>query len=216
VRRYLVYCQGMKLKQQEAQFRHWAEHLGIVRGDVIVHQVTAGLFRPAYLIVRDRQLRQVGEAGQGRLAAAGLLQRGCSPAAPAGAAASASRGCGTRLRSGAPRCLRLPLQVLLVVRGTTSMKDLFTSLSGAVKPHHMLRQNAVVLGYSHLGMLAAARWILKQASVRERAWPWLAGGHLGCTLQHRQHRPALRRCPSSGGGRCPTLPAPPCAGHAHA
>jgi hypothetical protein len=64
------------------------------------------------------------------------------------------------------------LQVLLVVRGTTSMKDLFTSLSGAVKPHHMLRQNAVVLGYSHLGMLAAARWILKQVGGCEPRLVW--------------------------------------------
>lgn len=54
------------------------------------------------------------------------------------------------------------MQVILCVRGTTSMKDLFTSLSGAVKPHHMVRNNRVVLGYSHLGMLAAARWLLKQ------------------------------------------------------
>jgi hypothetical protein len=205
VRRYLVYCQGMKLKQPEAQFRHWAEHLAIVRGDIVVHQATAGLFRPAYLIVRDRVLCQV----RGTAAALARLRLcACPPggvlcgrrraAAPPRSSADGRPPAGPLLplprpqppSPGASRvrpraCLPLPLaapspwtptrpppsspldprrpQVLLVVRGTTSMKDLFTSLSGAVKPHHMLRHNAVVLGYSHLGMLAAARWILKQA-----------------------------------------------------
>ncbi|CAD7699635.1 unnamed protein product [Ostreobium quekettii] len=37
-------------------------------------------------------------------------------------------------------------------------------MSGATKPHHVVDQNGVVLGYSHFGMLAAARWILKEAS----------------------------------------------------
>lgn len=32
---------------------------------------------------------------------------------------------------------------------------------GAVKPHHaMTADGRVVLGYSHLGMLAAARWLM--------------------------------------------------------
>lgn len=35
-------------------------------------------------------------------------------------------------------------------------------LSGAAKPHHQVQQHRVVLGYSHLGMLAAARWMMKQ------------------------------------------------------
>lgn len=34
-----------------------------------------------------------------------------------------------------------------------------------MKPHHLLRSNgALELGYSHLGMLAAARWLLKEAA----------------------------------------------------
>jgi hypothetical protein len=60
VRRHLIYCQGMKLKQAELQFKHWQQHLSIERSDIVVQQATAGLFRPAHLIVRDRTLRQVG------------------------------------------------------------------------------------------------------------------------------------------------------------
>lgn len=60
VRRHLIYCQGMKLKQAELQFKHWQQHLVIERSDIVVQQATAGLFRPAHLIVRDRTLRQVG------------------------------------------------------------------------------------------------------------------------------------------------------------
>ena len=41
-------------------------------------------------------------------------------------------------------------------------QDLFTSLTGASKPHHMVdSESGVVLGYSHFGMLAAARWLLQ-------------------------------------------------------
>jgi hypothetical protein len=36
-----------------------------------------------------------------------------------------------------------------------------SSPAGAVKPHHaMTADGSVVLGYSHLGMLAAARWLM--------------------------------------------------------
>jgi hypothetical protein len=49
--------------------------------------------------------------------------------------------------------------IVLVVRGTHSIKDAFTSLTGASKPHHVVDSNDVTLGYSHFGMLAAARWL---------------------------------------------------------
>eukprot|EP00803_Ostreobium_quekettii_P003683 evm.model.scf_429.4 EVM.evm.TU.scf_429.4 scf_429:29564-36836(+) len=54
--------------------------------------------------------------------------------------------------------------LVLAIRGTSSVKDIFTSLSGVTKPHHVVDQDGVVLGYSHFGMLASARWILKEAS----------------------------------------------------
>ena len=42
---------------------------------------------------------------------------------------------------------------------------MFTSLTGTSKPHHMADpETGVVLGYSHFGMLAAARWLLQQLS----------------------------------------------------
>jgi hypothetical protein len=42
-------------------------------------------------------------------------------------------------------------------------QDMFTSLTGASKPHHMVNGAGVVLGYSHFGMLAGARWLLHNA-----------------------------------------------------
>ena len=45
------------------------------------------------------------------------------------------------------------------------LQDMFTSLTGTSKPHHMVDpESGVVLGYSHFGMLAAARWLLQQLS----------------------------------------------------
>ena len=59
--------------------------------------------------------------------------------------------------------------VVLAVRGTHSFKDAFTSLTGASKPHHIVDSNGVVLGYSHFGMLAAARWLKDQVATRIEA-----------------------------------------------
>ncbi len=47
--------------------------------------------------------------------------------------------------------------------GCTAANVTFWGLcAGAVKPHHLVCSSGVVLGYSHLGMLAAARWMLNQ------------------------------------------------------
>ncbi|KAK2079874.1 hypothetical protein QBZ16_002269 [Prototheca wickerhamii] len=54
--------------------------------------------------------------------------------------------------------------IVLIVRGTHSFKDMFTSLTGAAKPHHLFDTNGVVLGYAHFGMLAAARWVLSSTA----------------------------------------------------
>jgi hypothetical protein len=54
--------------------------------------------------------------------------------------------------------------IVLCIRGTHSRQDMFTSLTGAVKPHHVAGAGGVALGYAHLGMLAAARWLLAQTS----------------------------------------------------
>ncbi|GIL77084.1 hypothetical protein Vretimale_3141 [Volvox reticuliferus] len=113
-RRYMLYCKGLKLRREEMQSRFWKEHLGADTLTIIKQQPTAGVLRPAYVVINDHALR----------------------------------------------C------VVLCIRGTHSMKDLFTSLAGAAKPHHVVDPDSgqPVLGYSHLGMLAAARWLARQAT----------------------------------------------------
>ncbi|XP_074288444.1 uncharacterized protein LOC141613598 [Silene latifolia] len=58
---------------------------------------------------------------------------------------------------------------LLLIRGTHSIKDTLTAVTGAVVPFHhsVVHEGGVsdlVLGYAHCGMLAAARWIAKLAT----------------------------------------------------
>jgi hypothetical protein len=58
--------------------------------------------------------------------------------------------------------------ILLLIRGTHSVKDTLTAVTGAVVPFHhtVLDENGVsniVLGYAHCGMVAAARWISQLA-----------------------------------------------------
>ncbi|CAI0467198.1 unnamed protein product [Linum tenue] len=55
---------------------------------------------------------------------------------------------------------------LLLIRGTHSIKDTLTAVTGAVVPfHHSVLDDGgisnLVLGYAHCGMVAAARWIAK-------------------------------------------------------
>ncbi|GLJ11000.1 hypothetical protein SUGI_0140070 [Cryptomeria japonica] len=57
---------------------------------------------------------------------------------------------------------------LLLIRGTHSIKDTLTAVTGAVVPFHhtVLGEGGVsnlVLGYAHCGMVAAARWISQLA-----------------------------------------------------
>ncbi|KAF2300943.1 hypothetical protein GH714_018481 [Hevea brasiliensis] len=58
---------------------------------------------------------------------------------------------------------------LLLIRGTHSVKDTLTAVTGAVVPFHhtVVHEGGVsnlVLGYAHCGMVAAARWIAKLAT----------------------------------------------------
>ena len=57
----------------------------------------------------------------------------------------------------------------LLIRGTHSIKDTLTAVTGAVVPFHhsVVHEGGVsnlVLGYPHCGMVAAARWIAKLAT----------------------------------------------------
>ncbi|KAJ3699140.1 hypothetical protein LUZ61_002845 [Rhynchospora tenuis] len=59
--------------------------------------------------------------------------------------------------------------ILLLIRGTHSIRDTLTAATGAVVPfHHTVvcerGVREVVLGYAHCGMVAAARWIAKLAT----------------------------------------------------
>lgn len=56
--------------------------------------------------------------------------------------------------------------ILLLIRGTHSIRDTLTAATGAVVPFHHTVMNEggvsdLVLGYAHCGMVAAARWIAK-------------------------------------------------------
>ncbi|KAL3727726.1 hypothetical protein ACJRO7_032465 [Eucalyptus globulus] len=66
----------------------------------------------------------------------------------------------TVIRDKSEKCL------LLLIRGTHSIKDTLTAATGAVVPfHHSVLCDGgisnLVLGYAHCGMVAAARWIAK-------------------------------------------------------
>ncbi|MED6187114.1 hypothetical protein PIB30_073274 [Stylosanthes scabra] len=66
----------------------------------------------------------------------------------------------TIIRDTESKCL------LLLIRGTHSIKDTLTAATGAVVPfHHSVLNDGgisnLVLGYAHCGMVAAARWIAK-------------------------------------------------------
>ncbi|KAI6693002.1 hypothetical protein NL676_020712 [Syzygium grande] len=66
----------------------------------------------------------------------------------------------TIIRDKSEKCL------LLLIRGTHSIKDTLTAATGAVVPfHHSVLCDGgisnLVLGYAHCGMVAAARWIAK-------------------------------------------------------
>ncbi|URE02594.1 lipase class 3 family protein [Musa troglodytarum] len=58
--------------------------------------------------------------------------------------------------------------ILLLIRGTHSIRDTLTAATGAVVPFHHTVMNEggvsdLVLGYAHCGMVAAAQWIAKLA-----------------------------------------------------
>ena len=53
-------------------------------------------------------------------------------------------------------------RVILVVRGTHSLRDVLTNLASAERPHHLLDYSgSAITGYAHHGMLVAARWLVR-------------------------------------------------------
>jgi len=49
-----------------------------------------------------------------------------------------------------------------------ALQDMFTSMTSASKPHHVVDGRGVVMGHSHFGMLASARWIKGEVSAALR------------------------------------------------
>ncbi|KAL3348077.1 hypothetical protein AABB24_021629 [Solanum stoloniferum] len=95
-------------------FPVFLESAGYSQEDVLLQKPKAGLLKPAFTIIKDRNLN----------------------------------------------CF------LLLIRGTHSIKDTLTAVTGAVVPfHHSVLDDGgisnLVLGYAHCGMVAAARWIAK-------------------------------------------------------
>ncbi|ESW10944.1 hypothetical protein PHAVU_009G251900 [Phaseolus vulgaris] len=95
-------------------FPVFLDSAGFSLDDVLIQKPKAGLLKPAFTIICDRQ----------------------------------------------SKCL------LLLIRGTHSIKDTLTAATGAVVPfHHSVLNDGgisnLVLGYAHCGMVAAARWIAK-------------------------------------------------------
>jgi len=102
-----------------------------------------------------RALRQRSPAGQ----AAVFVSAGLDPASDILAQAPTAglvRPAYALLRDAGLR------RIVLVVRGTHSLRDVLTNLSSAERPHHLLGEDgAVVTGYAHHGMLVAARWLTR-------------------------------------------------------
>ncbi|KAK7412914.1 hypothetical protein VNO78_04669 [Psophocarpus tetragonolobus] len=95
-------------------FPVFLDSAGFSVDDVLIQKPKAGLLKPAFTIICDKQ----------------------------------------------SKCL------LLLIRGTHSIKDTLTAATGAVVPfHHSVLNDGgisnLVLGYAHCGMVAAARWIAK-------------------------------------------------------
>lgn len=52
--------------------------------------------------------------------------------------------------------------ILMSYMDESCVQDMFTSMTSASKPHHVVDADGVTLGYTHFGMLAAARYIRAQ------------------------------------------------------
>mmetsp|Transcript_14504 Transcript_14504/g.46114 ORF Transcript_14504/g.46114 Transcript_14504/m.46114 type:complete len:322 (-) Transcript_14504:47-1012(-) len=122
--RLLGFCMNIREKAPGKVVELFKD-MGVPTEQVLAHHGFAGIMRPAFLLLRDEEHKQI----------------------------------------------------VLVVRGTHSMKDTLTCINGAAQPHHAhvathdapptppgavagsSGRGGVVLGYAHSGMLAAARWI---------------------------------------------------------
>ena len=151
------------------------QKLGLDAKHVLAWQLRSGMFRPAYLLVADEELREI----------------------------------------------------VLVVRGTYTMKDTVTCLLGTTVPHHIIRNVEgpeedveVVMGYAHGGMLTAARWLHERVAeplaaamdTTHRNWGIRLVGHslgggtafLLCSMLRSDPRFAHARCVAFAAPACVT------------
>lgn len=142
--------------------------------DILRHSPTAGLLRPAYVIVRDRLTREIILCVRGTHSRPDMftsLTGGC-----AGRCTLALLACARCLRTLVAACCTCytlgadavtELMLLLPLDRCCWRRRLLLQRRpapppGTVKPHHVVTADGVTLGYSHLGMLAAARWLLSR------------------------------------------------------
>ncbi|KAF8393638.1 hypothetical protein HHK36_021884 [Tetracentron sinense] len=115
--RYLLKLLTLCWHFSKKPFPLFLEETGYSQEDVLLHEPKAGILKPAFTILSDKDTE----------------------------------------------CF------LLLIRGTHSIKDTLTAVTGAVVPfHHTVVNDGgvsnLVLGYAHCGMVAAARWIAKLAT----------------------------------------------------
>lgn len=152
---------------------------GVAADDVLAHKMYAGILRPAYTVLHDRELKQVRAVCPPNPAVPilGVVRSSQLGRVPACSATPLSCCCTAR-GCLIPKRADGVWQVVLVVRGTHSMRDTLTCLVGESRPHHAYgdmhddgpalieshtgRTRQPVLGYAHGGMLAGARWLLDE------------------------------------------------------
>lgn len=149
--------------------------------DVIKHSPTAGLLRPAFVIFKERASHTIILCVRGTHSRSDMftsLTGACVTQMPeqkqsayintfeyAGLAWALVRVlclCWSRSLPCVVCLHALTLVTPLLSPRTHLCANTHTWSSGTVKPHHVVTPDGVALGYSHLGMLAAARWLLTQ------------------------------------------------------
>lgn len=125
---------------------------------VIKQQGTAGVLKPAFVVVADHTLHAVVLAIRGTTSFKDLFT------SLAGKHRAGLTHCVyTSHAFHASQCSASGVGFYLGTTTVYARHSVWLCLSAAAtKPHHVVAPDGVVLGYSHLGMLAAARWLIKQ------------------------------------------------------
>ena len=150
------------------------------------------MLRPSHLVIRDHAARSLVQAVRGTHCVKVRLRADC-----------------LRLRQAAVLLSALDRLQLGSKLTQGCVQDIFTSLTGASKPHHVVDEQGVVLGYSHFGMLAAARCLpcfaidLQHCSPRCHLQPCLTSDRIAARSRTSktalEHRLLLDCCCAVGG-----------------